>query len=490
MKLKQKLTTAAILLITSSLTMSQTNITIYSEQQGNISFEQIQNDYQVPGYAVIREQRKLPMQQGQFQLAFDQVTEHIDPTTVTLSTPDNPGMVTVLEQNFQFDLVNDQKLLQKYLNQQIIVNHNQGQQAVATKGKLLSTQGGLIIQQNDGNLKSITQWNQITFPKLPEGLLVKPTLIWQLNSQLEGPQKTAISYQSKGMTWWADYNISLNEQQNSCHMDLSAWVTVVNKTGTGFKQAQLKLIAGEVNRITRPYPEHIRYDKAAVTAAPMINRIESDPLFEYHIYRLPRTVELPDNSIKQQQLLNVANISCQKQLIYDNSKNAPRFGQQPITQANAMRQDNHKITAVLSFKNEQSNRLGSPMPAGRIRVNTINPNDGSMEFIGEDRIDHTAKDETIKLTLGKSFDLKAKRRQTAFRQINHSLTESIEINIQNHKDKEQTIEVIEPIYRWSNWKIEHSSHQYSQQNPQRIAFKVTVPANSKKTITYKVNYQW
>lgn len=489
MKLKSKLTATAILLITSSITMSQTNITIYSEQQGNISFEQIQNGYQVPGYAVIREQRKLPMQQGQFQLAFDQVTEHIDPTTVTLSTPDNPGAVTVLEQNFQFDLVNDQKLLQKYLNQPIIINHNQGQQAVETKGKLLSTQGGLIIQQNDGSLKNIKQWNQITFPNLPEGLLVKPTLIWQLNSQLEGPQKTAISYQSKGMTWWADYNISLNQDQNQCQMDLSAWVTIVNKTGTGFKQAQLKLIAGEVNRVTQNN-HYARHEKAVVAAPMMDGGIESNPLFEYHIYRLPRAVELPDNSIKQQQLLNVANIDCQKQLIYDNSKNVPNFGRHPITQANAMWQNNQKITAVLSFKNDQANHLGSPMPAGRIRVNTVNPNDGSMEFIGEDRIDHTAKDETIKLTLGKSFDLKAKRRQTAFQQNNHSLSESIAIDLKNHKDSEQTIEVIEPIFRWSNWKIEHSSHQYKQTGPQLITFKVKVPANGKTTIKYKVNYQW
>lgn len=473
------------------MSIADNTITIYSGQhQGHLDQNQLQNVHNIPGYAVVKQQRRETFKKGTFQLAYDDVAAHIDPTTVSFSTPKNPQVATVLEQNFQFDLVSTEQLLNRYLEQTITVIHgpNSGQR---TTGVLLSTQGGITLQLNNDQVVSIQQWQHIEFPELPGGLLTKPTLVWLLESRTSQPETIALSYQTRGMTWWADYNIILHDESSqSCHLDLSSWVSIVNKSGAGFQDTRLKLIAGDVNRAPSNQPIRAMARDGLVQAAGSAEFSEQ-ALFEYHLYKLPRTIDLPNNSTKQIQLLNnTQGVACERHLIFNGSGQRHINYHRPITDANYLRHSDEKVAAWLSFKNESNNQLGIPLPAGRVRVNMLDPEDGSVEFIGEDRIDHTPKNDTIELKLGHAFDVTGVRHQAHFERAKNSLTEQITVTLSNQKDRPQKITVIEPLYRWSNWQITQHSEQYEKIDASTIQFVTEVPAESEKTIEYTVLYQW
>ncbi|WP_179952042.1 DUF4139 domain-containing protein [Marinicella rhabdoformis] len=466
-----------------------TNISIYSNNQhGALHPNQLQNPHNIPGFAMIRQHKELKFKKGKSQLFFDDVTEFIDPTTVSLKLNDNDqNKISIIDQNYQFDLVDNNKLLQKYIGESITINHNLGDTSVNTTGTLLSTQGGLIIKQGNETIKTINAWNHITFNALPEGLLTRPTLVWQIDSQLSGLHPVTVSYQSQGMTWWSDYNITLNESDSGCYMDLSAWVSIVNKSGGDFKNSQLKLIAGDVNRTTQQ-PQNIRATGAKQFAE---SDMTSEALFEYHMYRLPHWVDLPNHSTKQVPLINpINNIQCKKILTY-NATNLDQINyHKPITHSNYYRQNKGHVTASLHFENSPKNQLGIPLPAGRVRVNVSDAKDGSLEFIGEDSIDHTPKNERLELKLGQSFDVTGNRKQTDFTAEKSGLKETFEIELSNQKPHETTVQVIEPMYRWSNWEVSSSTHKYKKTQSDRINFEIKLPPESKETIKYTVQYHW
>lgn len=472
--------------------MSQANnsITIYSgKQQGHINPNQLQNINSISGYAVVKQTRTAQFQKGEFTLAFDDVAEHIDPTTVSFSTPNNPNAATVLDQNFQFDLVGTDKLLQKYLDQIIYVNHNQGNQSIDTSGKLLSTQGGITIQTETNAIITINTWNHIKFPDLPGGLLTKPTLVWLLDSNSDQEELMALSYQTQGMTWWADYNIILAGDADSCHLDLSSWVSIVNKSGASFQETQLKLIAGDVNRVQNNQRAQPLIRESFAKSS--TQDFTEQTLFEYHLYKLPRPINLPNNSTKQIQLMGQTNgIQCDRTLVFNATGQQRVNYHRPITDRGYWAQTEAKIEALLSFENNSKNKLGIALPAGRVRVNMLDNKDGSLEFIGEDSIQHTPKNDKITLKLGHAFDVKAKRVQSNFQLIQNGLIETIEITINNQKEQPQTVEVIEPMFRWSNWKVTQHDEPYTQLDSSNIQFAVKVPAASSKSFKYTVQYNW
>ncbi len=473
------------------MSTAETSITIYSgKHQGHLNQNELQNIHNIPGYAVIKQSKLAQFKRGQFSLAFDDVAEHIDPTTVSFTTPDNPDAATVLDQNFQFDLVGSDKLLQKYLDQVIHVNHNQGESSIETSGKLLSTEGGLTLQSSDNTVITISSWNHIKFPELPGGLLTKPTLVWLLDSQSDREETINLSYQTQGMTWWTDYIITLNEREDQCVMDFSSWVSLVNKSGVSFTQSQLKLIAGDVNR-SQPRANNQVYATRDTLSKSASNQFTEQALFEYHMYKLPRAIDLPNNSTKQIQLIPTrTGLNCHKRLIFNGSQQSQIGYRRPITDHNYLTQSSAKIEARLQVKNTQNNQLGMPLPAGRVRVNTQDADDGSIEFIGEDSIEHTTKNETLSLLLGHAFDVKGKRKQSHFELTQTGATEQFEITINNQKSSSQEVEVIEPLYRWSNWQITQHNEQYRKLNSSTIKFTIQVPAESSKTISYTVQYQW
>lgn len=471
------------------MSQADNSITIYSgNHQGHLNQDQLQNIHNIVGFAVVKQNKTTRFEAGIFNLAFDDVAEHIDPTTVTFSLPENPNAVSVLDQNFQFDLVSSDKLLQKYLDQKITVNHNLGEQNINTEGTLLSTTGGLTLATLNNQITTIQSWNQIQFPELPGGLLTKPTLVWLLDSQTSAKETIELTYQTKGMTWWSDYIINLQDTETGCLMDMTSWVTIVNKSGASFPKTKLKLIAGDINRAkTNVRNNMVRASFSETTD----NQFSEQSLFEYHLYKLPRTIDLPNNTTKQIQMLqNTHDIQCEKTLRFNGSQQLTINYHRPITDQNYLSRTDAKVEAFLNFKNSSKNKLGIPLPAGRVRVNSVAHTDGSLEFIGEDSIDHTANNKNIKLKLGNSFDVTGSRKQNHYELSKNSLSEQFEINIDNQKKTSQQVEVIEPLYRWSNWAITQHNTEYAKTDASTIKFIVDVPAESTKTISYTVQYQW
>ena len=481
-----------------------TAITIYSSAQpGAISPEfyrpvpgqGVPNAMAVPGYALVREERAMKIKQGRSQLSFTDVAALIDPTTVTFSSLSDPA-TRVLEQNFQFDLVSTQKLLLKYIDKQITVDKNVGTTVTPITGTLLSATDGIVLRGTDGSIYSLPAYASVRFPDLPGGLNTRPTLVWDINSPTGGEQKTRVTYQTGGVTWWADYNLIFNEgaDANSGLLDLSAWVSIINQSGVTYGDARLKLIAGDVNRVENEVyaaRRDMAMEKAlAAPAAPA--GFEQKDFFEFHLYTLGRPTTLPNNSTKQIELFDQAKqIPAKKVLLYYGAAN-PYFYPNPYTDRNMGVAMNKKVDVYLEFKNDKQFGLGVPLPAGRLRVSQLDKADGSLEFIGEDKIDHTPKDETVRVKLGSAFDVVGERRQVAFAVDVGAkwMEEEIEVKLRNHKTQPVDVVVKENLYRWSNWKIVSQSQNFTKEDARTINFPVRVPKDGESVVRYRVRYTW
>jgi len=483
-----------MLMTTSQTNADDTAITVYSTAAaGSISPSQFQNPHaNVPGYAMVKQDRMIEIQKGLFELRFSDVTSQIDPTTVSFSTPNNFGAAYVLDQNYQFDIVSTEKLLAKYVGQEVIVEQTSGGKNKTIEGKLLGTNGGIIVQEASGSVITLNSYGSVAFPSLPGGLLTKPTLLWLLKGKKSGEELARVTYQTKGMTWWADYNLTLKEDAGKCSMDLSSWVSLLNQAGSSFKNTKLKLIAGDVHRAEPVYPQSRAMVKSmSVTLEAADSGFQEKSLFEYHLYTLPRRVDLPNNSTKQIELFPSAYaVECSKDLVFNGSQIFNHHYYNRITDSNYMRSAKPKVKAFISFENSKKKGLGMPLPAGRIRVSQLDAADNSLEFIGEDIIDHTPRNETITIELGNSFDVVGERKQTDIIVAKNEITETFEIKIRNQKETPTKVKVVEPLYRWRNWKIVKASDKYTKQNSSTIDFDISLKPEEEKVITYTVHYWW
>jgi hypothetical protein len=306
-----------------------------------------------------------------------------------------------------------------------------------------------------------------------------------------------VAYQTTGITWWADYNLTYAEgaDANSCKLNVGAWVSILNQSGASYPEAKIKLIAGDVARAPAAPQAGARLAmKAMADAADEVRGFEEKTFFEYHLYTLGRPSSLPDNSTKQIELFPaVTGVACDKTLVYYGQAGMyAGYGGNPYTDRNFGLVSNKKVDTYLSFKNTQENGMGVPMPSGRVRVSKVDTADGSLEFIGEDRIDHTPKNETILLKLGSAFDVVGERRQVDFKidSNRNTMTEEIEVKIRNRKDEPVKVIVKENLYRWTNWKITASTQSYEKQDARTIHFPVTVPADKEVIVRYTVRYTW
>ncbi|MCX7544683.1 DUF4139 domain-containing protein [Marinicella gelatinilytica] len=492
MRLMKGLATATICMVSCVVFTAEDNsLTIYSSTVGyNINQNQHIQAQQIPGFAVVKQQKNMAFQKGRFELVYDDVTAHIDPTTVTFSTPDNPDAAVVLDQNYQYDLVGSDSLLQKYIDKSIAVSFDKGGEPSRISGRLLSTQGGLIIQKDDGSLITLHNWSEISFPQLPGGLLTKPTLVWLLDSNIQKEQLVAISYQTAGMTWWADYILELDREKD-CQFDLSAWVSIINQSGKSFDNYGLKLVAGDVNQAANKV--QVSGSRYRAPYMESDQSFQEESVFEYHQYTLPRRVDLPQNSTKQIRLFAPQKpIHCEQKLVFDPLNNQRFNTTRPIQDAgylSYLNQQKTPVAAQIHFKNTQKNNLGMAMPAGRIRVNQVD-SDGHLTFIGADQIGHTANNQTVSLTLGNSFDVNGERRQTNIVLGNRQIHESFEIKLTNGKKTAEHVTVKEHLYRWSNWEITEQSHDYNKTDANSIEFNVKVPAEGETILKYTVFYSW
>jgi len=271
---------------------------------------------------------------------------------------------------------------------------------------------------------------------------------------------------------------------------LSAWVSIINQSGASYDDARLKLIAGDVNRAEIRQPRRDVVYKMAM--AEDSDGFQEKSFFEYHLYTLDRRTSLPDNSTKQIQLMPAARgIQCQKELVFAPTLNMPYYGYQQFDQEYG-RYGNGEINVYLRFENDKSQQLGIPLPAGRIRVNQADPEDGSLEFIGEDVIAHTPRNEDVLIEMGNAFDVVGERKQTDFRvdTRTRNLWETFEITLRNHKDEAVDVAVLENLYRAANWKIENASQSHLKENSNRIRFDVNVPSEGERVVRYTVHYTW
>jgi hypothetical protein len=482
---------------------ADTAITIYSSAQpGAISPEMYRpipgmgtpNAMSVPGYALVRDERMVNLANGRSSLQFTDVAALIDPTTVQFVSLTDPS-TRVLEQNFQFDLVSTQKLLQKFIDKPISIDYSRGSDAKTLSGTLLSAADGLVLRGANGEISAVQGYNSVRFPDLPGGLITRPTLIWDISTHKPGGHKARVTYQTGGITWWADYNLTYADGRdpNSGVLDIGAWVSIINQSGASYTNAKLKLIAGDVHR-AQP--------TSAVARGAMLEKManaeedrgfQEKSFFEFHLYTLGRPTTLPNNSTKQIELFDQARqVPAKKVLVYYGLNQGPYFYPSPVTDRDHGQQSNKKVDVYLEFRNDEKYGLGVPLPAGRIRVSQLDAADQSLEFIGEDIIDHTPRNETVRIKLGSAFDVVGERKQVDFA-VNTSakwLEEEIEVKLRNHKDAAVTVLVKENLYRWSNWQITSKSQDYQKEDARTIYFPVTVAKEGESTVRYRVRYTW
>ncbi len=478
------------------------SLTVYSRLSpgavdARVFQRQISNpDYRqnVPGYAIVRTRAPLELPDGVGRVDFTDVAAGLDPTTVKFESLTDPDGTRVLQQDFLFDLASTDQMLQRYLEQTIEVQLLAGERTEVITGRLLAAREGdlLIETENEGVVSVAAGPRNIRFPELADGLLTRPTLRWEVSAEESGEHEVQVTYETLGMTWWTDYTL-VQDDEDGYSLELSAWVSLINQTGEGFENAGLKLVAGDVNRAAAARPVvHSRATMVMESAA--APSFSEQAIFEYHLYTLDRRVDLPDRSLTQLELFpDVRGVPCERTLrvpaalgtLYGSS-NAYITPQYPIGRPRA------DVNVFLAFQNDEEAGLGVPMPRGRMRVSRRDPNDGALEFIGEDNVDHTPRREEIELALGTAFDVVVERRQAdfAWSKAERWIEETIEVTLRNRKRVDEIVEVDETLYRWSNWRLIDASHEFEKLDAARVRFRVPVPADEEVVLRYVARYEW
>lgn len=436
------------------------------------------------GTSLVRERRRITLQQGANTLDITDVAAQIDATSVTLQAEN----VTVLEQNYLYDLVGSEALLRRYLEEIIEITTEDG---TLFTGLLLSANGAdVILQQSDGQVIStnLHKLRNLRFPALPDGLITRPTLRWLLQSASSGEQSVELTYLSDGLNWTADYNLLLAVENTA--FDINGWVTLTNTSGATFDAAQVKLVAGDVKRL--PQPARTRGILGKIDHyARAEPQVEQREIFEYQLYEVKRPVTVADKETKQVEFVTGTNTPCTLMYIYDAVAGwFSGYQSSPVVDRHTG-SETVKIKAWLEFSTSEENGLGEDLPAGRMRVYQADT-DGSAVLIGENHIQHTPKGETVRFELGAAFDLVGERKQTDFQQRGKNVIhESYEIKLRNRKDSGSVeIRVHETLFRWRNWEILEASDPYTRQHSTGIEFRVPVAAGEEKIITYTVRYSW
>lgn len=477
---------------------SQTAVTIYSSAQpGTLSSATFQSGGEgmgVPGYALVKQEREVNLNKGRTALRISDVPALIDPTTVAFESITDPAGTRVVEQSFEFDLTNTNKLLQKYLDREVTVDQARGTGIESITGTLLGTQGGLVLKMADGSIRAVNGYSGVRLAGLPGGLISKPTLAWDIAAERAGAHRARLSYQTGGITWWTDYNLTLSEDAGACKLDVGAWVTIVNQSGASFDDAKLKLVAGDVQRAApravAPAAEMRTMAKASMADGGFAEK----SFFEYHLYTLGRPTTIKQNSTKQIELFPMARgASCEKTLVY-HGQAGQYFGVygSAMTDRNFGNQSNKKVDVYLRFRNREDNRLGVPLPAGKIRVAKLDSADQSLEFIGEDMIDHTPRNETIQIKLGSAFDVVGERKQLDFRVDSSAkwMEEDVEIRLRNQKDEPVSVIAKETMYRWTNWNVIRKNTEFEKFDSRTAHFPVRIAKGGEAVIRYTVRYSW
>jgi len=432
--------------------------------------------------ALVRDLRTETLKAGANTLRLTDVAAQVDPSSVILRSLTDPAGTRVLEQNYIYDLASTDALLAKYQGQEIRVVT---QDSTVYTGTLISAAGDLLLQAGDGTVTMLRRdgIREITFPKLPEGLVTRPTLECLLEASKAGQHTLELTYLTAGMNWTADYQLLWASDEKT--LDLNGWVTLNNNSGAGFQNAQVKLVAGTIHRVSAPAP----VGAVPVAKAAPAPEVAERQLFEYHLYEIQRPITLPNNTSKQIEFIRAAGVKTEKRYSFEFTTLRYRgwgaifdagYGAEPA-QANAR--------VVLEFANSKDAGLGIPLPAGRVRIYKADV-DGTQQLIGEDTIGHTPKDETLRLYVGDAFDLIGERQQTDFQQVSKDVVEeSFSITLRNHKDEAVTVDVLEHLYRSQDWEIIKESAKHEKVSADTVKWTLEIPKDGEVTLTYTVRYR-
>jgi hypothetical protein len=439
--------------------------------------------------ALVKDQRGVRLPKGEARLAFQEVSAQIRPETALLRNLTHPKDFWVSEQNFDFDLLTPQKLLDKYVGEKVMVVRSMpnaegaGTKELREEALVLATNNGTVLQFADRIETSAP--GRIIFPKVPENLRARPTLVISLNSGLDRTQDLELSYLTGGLSWRADYVANLSSDEKT--LDLSGWVTLTNQSGAAYPNAKLQLVAGDVNRAREPRRDMIAgavmSDMRMKAAAP---KMAEESLFEYHLYTLDHPTTLAVNQTKQVALLSASAVPVIKEYVLQGQSHyySGSYGNLGEKQ---------KVGVYVEFDNKESSRLGMPLPKGIIRVYKRD-SEGRAQFVGEDNVDHTPRNETVRLKLGDAFDVTAKRKQTDFKSLGRQgkfgyvYESAFEVELKNAKKEAVTVNLLEPMP--GDWEVLQSSHPCIKEAAGTARFKVAVPAEGSATLTYRVRVKW
>ena len=467
--------------------------------------------------ALVKERRMVELEKGVNHIRLMEIPAQIDATSVRFYSLKDPEGTFVKEQNYEYDLASDAKLLHRYLDKDIEVitkegTHYEGtliagvkqyiqskrwwnpaRQRNETKSEISYSYGNLVVAKDkEKGPISIIQHpdniREIKLPSLPEGLITKPTLAWDVVSNRAGRHECQINYLSKGMNWRADYTALINPDDTK--LDLGAWTTINNHCGVTFPQARVKLMAGDVAQLDRSGREIRAFVYGKGEGAPTV---EGRQVFGYHLYALDEITDLKNNQTKQIKLLRADGVPVDKFYVYDGAQFTRDWSDyyHRREQRDYGIQTNKKVMVFLEFINSQRHGIGMPLPRGKVRMYKLDQ-DKSLEFIGEDEIDHTPGGERVRMRVGEAFDIVGERKQIDFKCIesNHIYDELFEIVVRNHKKEDVEVRIVEHLYRWSDWEIRETSHDYKKTDARTIEYRVEVPKGKQVITNYTVRYKW
>ncbi len=425
---------------------------------------------------LVKDRRQVRLPQGRGELRFMDVAAQIIPASVLIKPVTDPTTLQVLEQNYEYDLLSPRKLLDKYVGKEVRLYQKNpySEREEVVSATLLANNDGPVFRI--GNEITFNHPGRVIFPGLPEGLIPKPTLVWLLDSRQSGTREIEVSYLTNGISWRADYVLTLDAKDSTA--DLAGWVTIDNKSGVAYREARLKLVAGDVHRVQEERDRVMRLAKAEAAGAPQFTE---EGFFEYHIYTLQRPSTIRDNQTKQISLVTADGIPVRKEYLF---RGAPHSYVGPSGEA----AEKQKVGVYLELENREANRLGMPLPKGIVRVYKSDT-DGSLQFAGEDAIDHTPKDEKVKVKLGEAFDLVGERKQTDWRKIASDTYEAaFEITLRNHKQEDVVVRVVEPVP--GDWQMLSASHQWKKDEAHAAEFLVPVKKGGEAKVSYRVRIRY
>ena len=454
-------------------------------------------------FGVVRDTVSLDLKSGISDVSYSGVTAQLEPESVILRDPSGEVALSVVEQSYRGDPVDQQRLLQMFEGQTIrflkVVDGKEviesgkiirAPSMVTTKNQYGNQQQKMLepIIEVDGELQTRLPGVPL-FPSLGDDSVLQPTLSWKLFSDKKAAFDAQLSYLTNGMSWKSDYNLVLPEKGDD--VTLTGWVSIENNTGKTFEGAKIKLVAGDVNKV-EPQPQVRRgrvMEMAMADSFAAAPKVEEKKFDEFHMYTLPLPTTLRDSETKQVEFVRAENVQTTKLYIYEGFKGRYYGGRNMNQNYGANAQPD--VAIYRELENREENGLGVPLPAGRMRFYRMD-DDGQLEFTGENTIDHTPKNETIRVYLGNAFDIVGERKRTNFYKhpSRDLIRETFEIEVRNRSEEAVTVKVVEHLYRWSNWEIQKPSHEFEKTDAQTIEFPVTVEPDGTQTVTYTVEYTW